>query len=1084
MRKSRALVGVTSLALAATAALASTGPASADPTSSATSATIEHARGTSASSSAAPKLDQARLLRAAADAIVAGDPIQMPTSYPYQPRLSLYRDNPGDAAHRAELLGHPDLAPKLQELMAASDRVSVQVVGQSTQGRDLYLVTVTAPETEAETARQTAWKGAIKHDPVAAAADATLMAQYKTPVWISNNIHGNEWEGTDAAMQYIEWLATAPLSEVGGLLRNNRLYFSPSLNPDGRTNATRATAIGLDPNRDMITNATLETRSYIRQAQAIQPIYTADFHGYTDILQIEPCGPPHGTNYEYDLAIPHNYALALKVEQDVVAANIPGNTYMDEDGDPTEVNTGKIRIPYRDDPNGGWDDWPPVFSAQYAAFYGAATSTVELPLGRTGSYMDPADAKVNVAVAYQTMESIVEYMNDPASARQMLGNQIENFRRGLSGEPKKQLTVADVNSVPGPTQWRALWNEKDDQEPLTLPNAYVIPVGPTQRSGSDAAALVEQLLMHDIEVGTLDAPATVGPKTYPAGSYVIDLDQPLRGMANALLDLGEDISDNVSRLYADGAWSYSYLWGATVDKVGLVQDPAIGATTPVTAAASDAAVPAAPSYVTFDLAGLDDYRALNALLEKGVKVAMLADGSAIVGRESFAEVVAVSTEFDIPFAAATPADIAALGAATTKPLKDLKIAYVGSADDRLSLEALGFDDIAPVTATTLNTTPALLDGVDVLWVGSSFNPASPSAARTAVQALLDRGGALVGRSNQAFNAAVSFGLMSGTANSGNGVGTAIVDMDTPAGSVLAPYEQDTSYIYPAYWFTGLGSNVKIEQSYDADKPLLAGHWPASVSGGVPQPNGPANAAGQAAVVSSVTPRTAPGVSAKSIVFGTSVFMRTNPKGAMGQAARGIFWAAPAGAPVVAPKGTSVAIAKVGKVAYPGAAKITVTTAAGDGAKVDGKVELVVGQKVVGQGTSTGGTATLRATGLKPGKRKLTARFTPTVATYDPSVSAPATITVAKARSKVTLKATTLKGGKVRVRVAFAVPDVTVTGKVKLVVDGKGGRTVSVAAGKAKTVVLTLRRGVHTVRATYAATALVAAAKASTKVTVG
>ena len=39
-------------------------------------------------------------------------------------------------------------------------------------------------------------------------------------------------------MDYIEHLATAPLSEVGGILANNRVYFSPSLNPDGRTNAS------------------------------------------------------------------------------------------------------------------------------------------------------------------------------------------------------------------------------------------------------------------------------------------------------------------------------------------------------------------------------------------------------------------------------------------------------------------------------------------------------------------------------------------------------------------------------------------------------------------------------------------------------------------------------------------------------------------------------------------------------------------------------------------------------------------------------------------------------------------------------
>ena len=148
-------------------------------------------------------------------------------------------------------------------------------------------------------------------------------------------------------MDYIEWLVTSPMSEVGSILRNNRLYFSLTLNPDGRTVATRATTLGFDENRDMITNILPESRSFVRTAQAIQPVYSADLHGYTGVLQVEPCGPPHGTNYEYDLYLPHNYAVALKVEQDVASANIPGNTYRDPvtDDDTTHQHRASSSCP-------------------------------------------------------------------------------------------------------------------------------------------------------------------------------------------------------------------------------------------------------------------------------------------------------------------------------------------------------------------------------------------------------------------------------------------------------------------------------------------------------------------------------------------------------------------------------------------------------------------------------------------------------------------------------------------------------------------------------------------------------------------
>ncbi|MSZ77975.1 MAG: peptidase M14, partial [Actinobacteria bacterium] len=311
----------------------------------------------------------------------------MPTAYPFQPELTVFPDNPDDATDASGVISHDALAPQLSAWMADSDLISTQVIGKSVQGRDLYLVTLTAPETRQQTRQQTAWRSKIRNRPAAAAKDKALAAGYKTPIWFSGNIHGNEWEGTDGQMGFIGDLLAATDEETTALLARHRLYFSLSLNPDGRTIGQRPGALGLDINRDMITSATPESVSFVRTAQAVQPLYSADLHGYTGVLQVEPCGPPHGDSYEYDLFLPHGYAAALQVEREVTAAAIPGNPVIDAAtglistiGSPL-AGTGLIKIPYRDTPS-GWDDYPPVFTAQFAAFYGAVTSTVELPLTR------------------------------------------------------------------------------------------------------------------------------------------------------------------------------------------------------------------------------------------------------------------------------------------------------------------------------------------------------------------------------------------------------------------------------------------------------------------------------------------------------------------------------------------------------------------------------------------------------------------------------------------------------------------------------------------------------------------------------
>lgn len=805
--------------------------------------------------------------------------IDMPTSYPVQPELKVFPDLPEDASIARGVRPYDEIAPFLNTLMDTSDRVSAQVVGTSAQGRDIYLVTVTTPETTAETAQQADWRDLIKADPTAAAADATLQSGYKVPMWFNGNIHGNEWEGTDATLNYIEDLATSTDPATTEMLGDHRVYFTVTNNPDGRALGQRGTANGYDPNRDFITGATAEASIVRDLASVIQPTYFIDLHGYTSVLQVEPCGPPHGENYEYDLFVPHAYATALEIEDAVTAANIPGNTYYDPATDSvTETNTGFINIPYRDQ-RSGWDDWPPIFAPQYVAYQGAITNTVELPLGRSGD--QPARAKVNIEVAEVVIDTVVDYVDEHSDA--LLENQIEIFRRGEAGEPSREIPadVAPEDLAPGvPTEWTDIWDETDIYN-ADFPRAYVIPVGGDQRSDSDAQTLVHQLLVNGVRVERLTAAARLAGVDYPAGSFYVDMHQPLRGLANVLLADGSDISDRVPDMYDISAWSLSLLWGADVARIGETTDPApTTAVEPVTEAPLTGSVPAGAGSLAFEPRGVADWQAVNGLLAYGVPLTQQSDGTIVLGSGATARAAAelAADLFGVDF-------MLVPGTQDGTELRSVRVGYVGDAGDRDALTKLGFTGLVPVTAAALAAGEVDLSSVDVLYVGTglSFTPEQQAGADR-VTAFIADGKPVVGR-GAGGAAFVNTYVAPLTAVTGTRGSNGIAQVETPADGVLGDYPQDTAFGYPFAWFPAPAAGVTVEQRYAATDTFISGHWRSTPGQSIQ------DAAGQASAVSLTGPS-----GTRAFVFGTSPTFRSHPVGAFSDIARAVFWAVDA--PVV------------------------------------------------------------------------------------------------------------------------------------------------------------------------------------------
>jgi flagellin-like hook-associated protein FlgL len=199
-----------------------------------------------------------------------------------------------------------------------------------------------------------------------------------------------------------------------------------------------------------------------------------------------------------------------------------------------------------------WDDWGPFYGQTYMAFLGVDSSTVE---------MSSQTRLVSKTAQYMAFYSSANFWLD--NRRAMFNDQLEMFRRGAVNAPLNPLAIAGVPSLVALGFTDAVHNWMVD-----YPKAYVIPFGKGQRSDAEANRLVQWLLVNNVRVERAKQDFTWKGTTFQAGSYVVPMNQALRGLAWDALAGGTDIEGRISILYASpAAWSHGLVWGADTIEV-------------------------------------------------------------------------------------------------------------------------------------------------------------------------------------------------------------------------------------------------------------------------------------------------------------------------------------------------------------------------------------------------------------------------------------------------------------------------------------------------------------------------------------
>ncbi len=788
--------------------------------------------------------------------------------------LATFPHDPADASHALGVTPYEDVAPRLCAA-AASDRVTVRVGGHSVEGRQIPVVEVTAPWSAAEAARNDELAALLVEDPLAAQEllDDGGYARYRPRIVVDGNIHGNEYEGLDAILDLVDHLATAPgaapaVQDVGGLgaaevaalptvqelLEGFVITLVPTANPDGRVNGRRHNANGFDLNRDHITQSQPETAVLRDVIVGGVPLLLLDLHGYVNDPGpgrgglIEPCTPPHGFAYEYDLYLPHAVANAALMEAEAyrraAVTAVEGDT--------------SAHLPYRDDVQ-GWDDWPPIFTPMYAIHHGAVGHTVEVPYDIRDLH-DPAvraaASAANVAFARAAVDGTFRYATAHRDA--LLADQLQWFVRGVTEAEQRNARLLD-EGFPG-------FDPLDVWE-TDHPDAYVLPAGAGQTSAVAAAALAQGLVDHGVVVHRLTAPQVIGGATYEAGSFVVDMAQARRAIAQVLLDRGQDITPRgITQMYDISGWSHADLWGARVVRV---DDPAFQPTGERIAAATPVgSVPPGPA-VGFGFALRDEVaiRLAHRLLAEGVPLQRAADGTVLVppsARERVEELLATHPVTLDVLPSLPPVRYA---------LSPLRVGTDATGSDRWVLETqlgLAVTPVARLDAATLA-------GLDVVHLRA---PVPVDGA--ALAAWLAAGGGLVADGAAAgvlAAAGAPVPTVLRAAEATNGTVDVAVRPDSPVLPGRPPVT--TTFVYGPTLFTALPAGWQAEQTLvegSAGGVMVAGHWAATP--GLAQ----SDAIGRALSVSGVLEG-----GGRVVLTGADVLFRDHPKGLYPDLVDWLWW---------------------------------------------------------------------------------------------------------------------------------------------------------------------------------------------------
>lgn len=418
-----------------------------------------------------------------------------------------------------------ELTAYFQKVASQSDRVRFQELGKTMEGRPFVMLTVSAPENLAHLAEYKDIVTKLSDPRKTSAVEAkTLIAKGKTVMIITFNIHSTEIASSQTAPLFLYRMATSNDPDVLNVLKNVILLLVPSQNPDGeqlvvdwykKTLGTPsegssppvlyAKYVGHDDNRDWVGLTQLETQHTAKVINEWHPQILYDLHQQgadAPRLFLPPWVDPIDPNVDPLLVYSMN-ALGMRTAHDV-------------------ASTGKTGVLT----HGVYDFWSPL--RDYISLHNGLRILTESASANLATPIEVPFEKLGTGIGYDAKVAAWNYPDPWVGGTWHMGDIVAYQMDALESLTKS----AAIDRVQFLSDFYKVGEHA--VHPAAGPYAYVIPA--TQVDPAMTVKLAKTL--HDAGVEVQQAPAAfdAGGQSYPAGSYVVGLDQPYRNFAKTVLE--------------------------------------------------------------------------------------------------------------------------------------------------------------------------------------------------------------------------------------------------------------------------------------------------------------------------------------------------------------------------------------------------------------------------------------------------------------------------------------------------------------------------------------------------------------------
>jgi hypothetical protein len=484
-----------------------------------------------------------------------------------------------------ELVNYTQYVDYLKKLGRESERLTVEEIGRSSEGRPMYLAIITSPENQRKLARYKQISERLAHAEDLTDDQARALAEEgKAVVWIDGGLHATEVLGSQQLIENIYQLVSRTDVETQRFL-NDVIILNCLVNPDGmelvsnwymkERDPSRRTFTGLprlynkyaghDDNRDFYMSALAET-------DAINKILFRDWFPQI-VYNHHQTGPAGAVMFSPPFRDPFNYFLDPMVITllDEVGAAMHSRFAMEAKGGVTSRSGANYSTWW----NGGLRT-SPYFHNQIGLLtetIGSPTPTAipfvpdkALPKTDTPLPIDPQQKwhfRQSIEYSITANRAVLDY-----AARNKDRLLFDIYRMGMNSIERGGRDSWTTT----PRRLRGAKTLDEVRTPaLRDARAYIIPAD--QPDFLTATKFINALIKNGVVVHRATSMFSVGGKSYPAGSYIVMTAQAFRPQ---VLDMFEPQDHPDDFAYPGAAptppydiagWTLAFQMGVKFDRI-------------------------------------------------------------------------------------------------------------------------------------------------------------------------------------------------------------------------------------------------------------------------------------------------------------------------------------------------------------------------------------------------------------------------------------------------------------------------------------------------------------------------------------